>query len=120
MKPEAPVTKQFIAESIERTSSKEKLFLRLIHGGDKVADYQSAIQPIANRRYRVTQIGNLLYRRLATGPQTRLLDFGPRLGNNLSRCMPRKRSARSKRLSRKEVRELDIKISFFEGIVRRD
>jgi len=34
--------------------------------------------------------------------------------------MPRKRSARSKRLSRKEVRELDIKISFFEGIVRRD
>jgi tetratricopeptide (TPR) repeat protein len=34
--------------------------------------------------------------------------------------MPRKRSARSKRLSRKEVRELDIKIGFLEGIVRRD
>ena len=34
--------------------------------------------------------------------------------------MPRKRSARSKRLSRREVRELDVKISFFEGIVRRD
>ena len=34
--------------------------------------------------------------------------------------MPRKSSARTKRLSRKEVRELDIKISFFEGIVRRD
>jgi tetratricopeptide (TPR) repeat protein len=34
--------------------------------------------------------------------------------------MPRKRSARSKRLSRKEVRELDVKISFLEGIVRRD
>ena len=34
--------------------------------------------------------------------------------------MPRKRSTRSKRLSRKEVRELDIKISFLEGIVRRD
>jgi tetratricopeptide (TPR) repeat protein len=34
--------------------------------------------------------------------------------------MPRKRSAQSKRLSRKEVRELDIKISFFEGIVQRD
>jgi tetratricopeptide (TPR) repeat protein len=34
--------------------------------------------------------------------------------------MPRKRVTRSKRLSRKEVRELDIKISFLEGIVRRD
>jgi len=34
--------------------------------------------------------------------------------------MPRKRSTRSKRLSRKEVRELDTKISFLEGIVRRD
>jgi len=34
--------------------------------------------------------------------------------------MPRKRSTRSKRLSRKEVRTLDIKISFLEGIVRRD
>jgi hypothetical protein len=33
----------------------------------KVADYQSAIRPIANRRYAVAQIGNLLYRRLATG-----------------------------------------------------
>ncbi len=34
--------------------------------------------------------------------------------------MPRKRSTRSKRLTRKEVRELDIKISFLEGIVKRD
>ncbi len=34
--------------------------------------------------------------------------------------MPRKRSAQNKRLSRKEVRELDLKISFLEGIVRRD
>jgi tetratricopeptide (TPR) repeat protein len=34
--------------------------------------------------------------------------------------MPRKRSTRSKKLSRREVRELDVKISFLEGIVRRD
>ena len=34
--------------------------------------------------------------------------------------MPEKRSARSKRLSRKETRDLDIKISFLEGIVGRD
>ena len=31
------------------------------------ADCQSAIQPIDNRRYRVTQTGSLLYRRLLTG-----------------------------------------------------
>jgi len=34
--------------------------------------------------------------------------------------MPQKRSVRSKRLSRKETRDLDIKISFLEGIVGRD
>lgn len=34
--------------------------------------------------------------------------------------MPRRNSARSKRLSRKEVRDLDIKIGFLEGIVKRD
>ncbi|HYG35773.1 MAG TPA: hypothetical protein VEC99_13365 [Clostridia bacterium] len=34
--------------------------------------------------------------------------------------MPRKSSARSKKLSRKEVRDLDVKISFLEGIVKRD
>ncbi len=34
--------------------------------------------------------------------------------------MPDKRSASSKKLSRKEVRELDVKIAFFEGIIRRD
>jgi len=34
--------------------------------------------------------------------------------------MPRRNSARSKRLSRKEVRDLDTKISFLEGIVKRD
>lgn len=34
--------------------------------------------------------------------------------------MPRRNSARSKRLSRKEVRDLDTRISFLEGIVKRD
>src|SRR4029077_16674970 len=34
--------------------------------------------------------------------------------------MPQKSSARSKKLSRKEVRELDTKITFLEGVVRRD
>ena len=34
--------------------------------------------------------------------------------------MPRRNSARSKRLSRKEVRDLDTKITFLEGIVKRD
>jgi tetratricopeptide (TPR) repeat protein len=34
--------------------------------------------------------------------------------------MPRKSSARVKKLSRKEVRSLDVKISFLEGIVERD
>ncbi len=34
--------------------------------------------------------------------------------------MPQKRSARSKKLSRKETRDLDVKIGFLEGIVGRD
>jgi tetratricopeptide (TPR) repeat protein len=34
--------------------------------------------------------------------------------------MPEKCSAKSKRLTRKELRELDVKISFLEGLVRRD
>src|SRR4051812_1687155 len=34
--------------------------------------------------------------------------------------MPEKSSAKCKRLSRKEVRDLDIKITFMEGIIRRD
>jgi tetratricopeptide (TPR) repeat protein len=34
--------------------------------------------------------------------------------------MPEKRSCRPKRLTRRETRELDIKISFLEGLVRRD
>lgn len=34
--------------------------------------------------------------------------------------MPEKRSARSKKPARKAIRELDIKIGFLEGVVRRD
>ena len=34
--------------------------------------------------------------------------------------MPQKRSARTKKLSRKQTRDLDIKISFLEGVVDRD
>jgi tetratricopeptide (TPR) repeat protein len=34
--------------------------------------------------------------------------------------MPEKRNAKSKPLTRKETRELDVKISFLEGLVRRD
>jgi tetratricopeptide (TPR) repeat protein len=34
--------------------------------------------------------------------------------------MPEKVSARSRKLNRREVRELDVKISFLEGVVRRD
>jgi len=34
--------------------------------------------------------------------------------------MPQQRSARSKKLSRKETRDLDVKISFLEGVVGRD
>jgi tetratricopeptide (TPR) repeat protein len=34
--------------------------------------------------------------------------------------MPEKRSAKNKSLPRKEARELDVKISFLEGLIRRD
>ena len=34
--------------------------------------------------------------------------------------MPEKNSAKNKKLTRREVRDLDIKITFMEGIVRRD
>ena len=42
------------------------------------------------------------------------------LGNNPSCRMPEKCSAKNKPLTRKETRELDVKISFLEGLVRRD
>lgn len=34
--------------------------------------------------------------------------------------MPQPSSSKTKRLSRKDIRELDVKISFMEGVVRRD
>src|SRR5262249_57460006 len=39
--------------------------------------------------------------------------------NNFKRRMPQRTSAK-KKLSRKEVRDLDVKIRFMEGVVRRD
>jgi tetratricopeptide (TPR) repeat protein len=41
-------------------------------------------------------------------------------GKNASACMPELNNGKMKKLTRKEARELDIKISFMEGIVRRD
>jgi len=34
--------------------------------------------------------------------------------------MPQKRSGKTKKLTRKDIRDLDVKISFLEGIVKRD
>ena len=34
--------------------------------------------------------------------------------------MPERQSGKSKKLSRKEIRDLDVKIAFMEGVVRRD
>src|SRR2546427_503499 len=48
------------------------------------------------------------------------LDLLIRLGKNAWRRMPEKSIAKTKKLTRQEVRALDIKISFMEGIVRRD
>lgn len=41
-------------------------------------------------------------------------------GKNGQRRMPQRHSAKIKKLSRKEARELDLKIGFFEGLLRRD
>jgi len=41
------------------------------------------------------------------------------LGNNSKRCMPQKRRA-TKKITPKEMRELDVEIGFLEGITRRD
>src|SRR5256885_13112384 len=46
--------------------------------------------------------------------------FRSPLVNNPIRCMPVKSCSKPRRLTRRESRELDIKISFMEGIVRRD
>src|SRR6266705_1423448 len=39
---------------------------------------------------------------------------------NPGRLMPEKCSAKIKKLTRKELRDLDVKITFMEGIVRRE
>jgi tetratricopeptide (TPR) repeat protein len=39
---------------------------------------------------------------------------------NATRCMPQKSCARTKKRSRKEARDLDVKIGFLEGLVGRD
>ena len=38
----------------------------------------------------------------------------------IQRCIPVKNSVKSNKLTRREIRELDVKITFMEGIVRRD
>ena len=48
------------------------------------------------------------------------LDLNFPLEKNPTRCMPQKSSVRKKRGSRKELRDLDVKISFLEGLVKRD
>ena len=48
---------------------------------DASADCQSAIQPIANRRYRVARTGSPLFRRLATGAA---LPSRPPVAKNMS------------------------------------
>ena len=50
----------------------------------------------------------------------RALDLPKPFGKNATRCMPQKSSGRIKRRSRKESRDLDIKINFLEGVVGRD
>ena len=42
------------------------------------------------------------------------------MGNYLCRRMPQQRRARAKKLSRRELRDLDVKITFLEGLTRRD
>lgn len=48
------------------------------------------------------------------------LDLRPALFKNPHCCMPEKPNSRPKKLTRKQARELDVKISFIEGVVKRD
>src|SRR5438094_10581869 len=61
------------------------------------------------------RIVNLRYR--SVNPA---LDLLRRVGKNSWRRMPEKNTAKNKKLRRQELRDLEIKISFMEGIVRRD
>src|SRR5437867_1768726 len=47
------------------------------------------------------------------------LDLQTALGNNRRCCMPEKCRAKIKKLTRREVCDLEVKITFMEGIVRR-
>jgi len=57
---------------------------------------------------------------MAVGKGGRALDLSSSLRNNPCCRMPQKSSANNKPLTRKEMRELDVKIAFLEGLVRRD
>lgn len=48
------------------------------------------------------------------------LDLEWLLSETQLRSMPQKSSGKAKRLTRAEARDLDVKISFLEGVVRRD
>jgi tetratricopeptide (TPR) repeat protein len=48
------------------------------------------------------------------------LDLGSVLRNNPYCPMPQKRSTKSKKLNRRELKDLDVKIGFMEGLVQRD
>ena len=97
MKPEAPVTKQFMG---------------LVLGGFPRAEKQKSGAGLARPAIR------LLDGRLESAG--RALDLCFALRNNPSCRMPQKSSASNKPLTRKETRELDVKIAFLEGLVRRD
>jgi tetratricopeptide (TPR) repeat protein len=49
-----------------------------------------------------------------------MLDLVGLLADNSSCRMPQKRNTKNKKLKRKDLRDLDVKITFLEGIVRRD
>ena len=105
-------------------------------GGDRNAGpLQSGARALPFRSGSAFENPGFLYRpshpaRKITGECSRLnqsrrgalagLDLIGAVLKNGRRRMPRKNSARNKPLSRVEKRELDVKISFLEGIVRRD
>jgi tetratricopeptide (TPR) repeat protein len=48
------------------------------------------------------------------------IDLSAALLKTAWRCMPDKPNRRTKKPTRREIRDLDIKVSFLEGLVRRD
>lgn len=123
MNPEAPVTKQFIAARIKACLERESLFL----GNSGSTCFQSGLCPTFLRdltdpaQTLASFVLSFGLGKLKTAKRgAPLLDLGMPLGKNARRCMPRKSSGRSKKMSRKELRDLDVKIHFLEGIVDRD